>query len=89
MLSLHTRILTHQFMVKPQQNGGSSQRRGSAHSPPRMLCARGPGGDQNGGDMSGMEHDTSDVLEAEPRRKGGLMRSGNVSPGRAQCGRTS
>jgi pre-mRNA-splicing factor ATP-dependent RNA helicase DHX38/PRP16 len=29
-----------------------------------------------GGDMDGMEHDTSDTLAAEPKRKGGLMRAG-------------
>lgn len=29
--------------------------------------------------MEGMDHDSSDTLAAEPRRKGGLMQSGNVS----------
>lgn len=29
--------------------------------------------------MTGMDHDNSDVLAAEPRRKGGLVRSDNVS----------
>ena len=38
--------------------------------------------------MEGMDHDSSDILAAEPKRKGGLMRSGgdviatSLSPGR-------
>lgn len=45
-----------------------------------MLGARGAGGaDQD--NMAGMDHDNLDVLAAEPRRKGGLVRSDNVSVG--------
>lgn len=73
ILSLHTRILA-QLAVEAQ-NG---QRRGSGHSPPRMMGARGAGGAEQD-NMTGMEHDNSDVLAAEPRRKGGLVRSDNVS----------
>lgn len=73
ILSLHTRILTQ--LAVDAQNG---KRRGSGHSPPRMLGARGAGGERQ--NVEGMDHDSSDVLAAEPRRKGGLIRSDNVSP---------
>jgi pre-mRNA-splicing factor ATP-dependent RNA helicase DHX38/PRP16 len=43
-----------------------------------MLGARGAGGERQ--NVEGMDHDSSDVLAAEPRRKGGLIRSDNVSP---------
>ncbi|WVR08169.1 hypothetical protein IAU60_005215 [Kwoniella sp. DSM 27419] len=65
MLSLHTRILAHQSMT--QSNG----RRGSNHSPPRMMGGRAGGG---GDRMEGMDHDDSDRLAPEPVRKGGLRR---------------
>lgn len=73
ILSLHTRILVHQSQVA--QNGG---RRESNNSPPRMLGARGAGGERNQS-MDGMDHDRSDRIEAEPARKGGLTRAGDVS----------
>ena len=72
MLSLHTRILAQ--LAVDSKNG---TRRGSGHSPPRMLGARGAGGEKE--NVEGMDHDRSDVLAAEPRRKGGLTRSDNVS----------
>lgn len=71
MLSLHSRILAQ--LAVDSKNG---VRRGSGHSPPRMLGARGAGGNER---VEGMDHDRSDVLAAEPRRKGGLTRSDNVS----------
>lgn len=71
VLSLHTRILA-QLAVE----GQNGNRRGSGHSPPRMIGAKGAGGDK--ANMTGMDHDHSDVLAAEPRRKGGLVRSDNV-----------
>jgi pre-mRNA-splicing factor ATP-dependent RNA helicase DHX38/PRP16 len=70
ILSLHTRILAHQSMAAHNEG----QRRGSNHSPLRMLGGGGAGGDKE--KMEGMDHDSSDILAAEPRRKGGLMRSG-------------
>lgn len=39
-----------------------------------MLGANGAGGQEDR--MEGMDHDSSDTLAAEPKRKGGLMRSG-------------
>jgi pre-mRNA-splicing factor ATP-dependent RNA helicase DHX38/PRP16 len=42
-----------------------------------MIGARGAGGEKE--NVEGMDHDRSDVLAAEPRRKGGLTRSDNVS----------
>ena len=81
MLSIHTRILVHlsqtsQHAHNAVQNGqnGHQQRRGSNHSPLRMMGGKGAGADND--TMVGMDHDTSDILAAEPRRKGGLMRSG-------------
>jgi pre-mRNA-splicing factor ATP-dependent RNA helicase DHX38/PRP16 len=71
ILSLHTRILT-QLAVDSKKG----HRRGSGHSPPRMLGAKGAGG--AGEHVEGMDHDRSDVLASEPRRKGGLIRSDNV-----------
>ncbi|WVQ96080.1 hypothetical protein IAU59_003181 [Kwoniella sp. CBS 9459] len=74
MLSLHTRILAHQAMVQSQAQ--SNGRRGSDHSPPRMLGGRPAGADDS---MEGMEHDDSDRLAPEPVRKGGLRRGGGDS----------
>lgn len=54
---------------------GSGQRRRSDHSPPRMMGGK---GEQQREEMEGMDHGENDVLAAEPKRKGGLMRSGNV-----------
>ncbi|KAK4688722.1 pre-mRNA-splicing factor ATP-dependent RNA helicase DHX38/PRP16, partial [Tremellales sp. Uapishka_1] len=72
MLSLHSRILAHQSVAS--HNGTGTQRRGSQHSPPRMMGSAAKGdGDVK---VEGMDHDSSDILAAEPRRKGGLMRSG-------------
>lgn len=67
MLSLHSRIFAH--LAVSSQNG---HRRGSNNSPPRMFGASGSGGDK----VEGMDHDKSDILAAEPKRKGGLMRAG-------------
>jgi pre-mRNA-splicing factor ATP-dependent RNA helicase DHX38/PRP16 len=72
ILSLHTRILVHQSQAA--QNGHST-RRGSNSSPPRMLAARGGGGERTG-KVDGMDHDQSDRIAAEPSRKGGLTRAG-------------
>ncbi|WWC95470.1 hypothetical protein V866_002334 [Kwoniella sp. B9012] len=69
MLSLHTRILAQQSIAS-QSNGSSNARRGSDHSPPRML------GGRPSGEVEGMEHDDSDRLAPEPVRKGGLRRGG-------------
>lgn len=78
MLNIHTRILVHLNQTHRSNGNGaaSSSRRGSNHSPPRMS-----GSSRNGdGDrMEGMDHDSSDTLAAEPKRRGGLMQSGNVS----------
>lgn len=77
MLNIHTRILVHlsQAHAAQSQSGGSSQRRGSNHSPPRMM-GRNPAGDVKDEKMDGMEHDSGDILASEPKRKGGLMRAG-------------
>ena len=72
MLSIHSRILAHLSM---NSQNGHSTRRGSNRSPPRMLGAGGAGGNRDAR-MEGMDHESSDVLAAEPKRKGGLMRSG-------------
>lgn len=72
MLSLHTRILAHLSVLQAQNQSGA--RRGSGHSPPRMLGGR-PAGEQ----VEGMDHDDTDTLAPEPVRKGGLRRAGNVS----------
>ena len=65
MLSLHTRIIVHLSQHPHAFNGSETQGLGS----------RRPSGDE----VDGMEHDSSDTLAPEPRRKGGLMQSGNVS----------
>ena len=80
ILSIHSRILTHLSMTS--QNGHA--RRGSNHSPPRVLGGNGAAGNGDSR-MNGMEHDDSDTLAAEPKRKGGLMRSG----GDVRAARTS
>ena len=77
MLNIHTRILVHLAQNQHTFNNGRSsveKRRGSNNSPPRMASSQ--SGDEN---LDGMEHDSSDILAAEPRRKGGLMRSSDVS----------
>ncbi|KIR34642.1 pre-mRNA-splicing factor ATP-dependent RNA helicase PRP16 [Cryptococcus deuterogattii 99/473] len=71
MLSLHTRILAHLSVLQAQNQSGA--RRGSGHSPPRMLGGR-PAGEQ----VEGMDHDDTDTLAPEPVRKGGLRRAGNA-----------
>lgn len=61
---MHSRILTHLSM-----HGGG------AMSPPKMMGGRRLSGGENRR-VDGMDHDMTDVLAAEPKRKGGLMRSG-------------
>lgn len=75
ILSLHSRILAHQAINTASSSNG--QRRRSDHSPPRMMGARGAGGEKEEV-VDGMDHEYGDVLASEPRRKGGLVRSGNV-----------
>lgn len=70
ILSVHTRILAHQSMT----SAANGSRRGSEHSPPRMMGARRGAGERD--QVEGMDHEDSDILAAEPRRKGGLMRAG-------------
>ncbi|KAK8849593.1 hypothetical protein IAR55_004928 [Kwoniella newhampshirensis] len=76
MLSLHSRILAHTSMTS--HANGNGQRRGSNHSPPRMLGGRPVGGGDD--KIEGMEHDDSDTLAPEPTRKGGLRRAGGDAP---------
>jgi len=73
MLSIHNRILAHISLNLSNRNGHT--RRGSDHSPPRMAGVNGAGGNGDS-KMEGMDHDSSDTLAAEPKRKGGLMRPG-------------
>lgn len=68
ILSLHTRILVHLSQVSHQPK----ERRNSHGSPPRMMERGGAGG----AEVDGMDHDVSDTLAGEARRKGGLMRTG-------------
>ena len=65
MLSLHTRILVH-LSQNGQSNGTSGHSRSSANGS--------MGGRRDL--LDGMEQDSEDALAAEPRRKGGLVRSG-------------
>lgn len=78
MLNMHSRILAHQSMLSHSSVNGAGHRRGSGHSPPRMLGANGAGGVKEE-EMEGMDHDSTDTLAAEPRRKGGLVRTSDVS----------
>ncbi|EIW71616.1 hypothetical protein TREMEDRAFT_67867 [Tremella mesenterica DSM 1558] len=62
MLSMHSRILAHLAMSRATRHRSGS-----------------PDGTKGGGEeggMEGMDHEAGDTLAAEPKRKGGLMRSG-------------
>jgi pre-mRNA-splicing factor ATP-dependent RNA helicase DHX38/PRP16 len=61
MLNLHTRILTHLSIT-------------AQHSPPRMFGGSNAAKEEK--NVDGMIHDNTDILAAEPKRKGGLTRSG-------------
>ncbi|KAL7425016.1 Pre-mRNA-splicing factor ATP-dependent RNA helicase PRP16 [Cryptotrichosporon argae] len=63
ILSIHTRILTFESM--------HPRRPSNNMSPPRRAGA----GEVK---VEGMDHDSHDTLESEPKRKGGLLRSGNA-----------
>jgi hypothetical protein len=69
MLDLHTEILA--YLSSAAANPAA--RRLSAGSPPRMSGPR--DGDAA---MEGMQHDSTDRLMPEPKRKGGLIRPGEV-----------
>lgn len=70
MLDLHTEILAY---LSASATNPTARRRSSASSPPRMLGAR--EGEES---LEGMAHDSSDRLMPEPKRKGGLIRPGEV-----------